>query len=95
MKRMTIKAPIYHCDSMIKESLIITLATRITEPAEVAKIFLGSSEPQSTSSLVTNRSQLAYWIVHDFKIYPIVNSLTNLSSGLYPLEETEPNPAGV
>ncbi|KAJ6075691.1 hypothetical protein N7499_007672 [Penicillium canescens] len=42
-----------------------------------------------------NESRLTYWVDHDFKNHPIVNSLTDLSSGFYPLEETEPNPAGV
>ena len=42
-----------------------------------------------------NESRLTYWVDHDFKNHPIVNSLTDLSSGFSPLEETDPVPTGV
>lgn len=42
-----------------------------------------------------NESRLTYWVDHDFKNHPIINSLTDLSQGFHPLDETEPNPAGV
>lgn len=42
-----------------------------------------------------HESRLTYWVNHDFKNHPIVNNLTDLPSGFSPLEETEPNPAGV
>lgn len=41
-----------------------------------------------------NESRLVYWVNHNYKNHPIVNSLADLSSGFYPLEETEPNPVG-
>lgn len=59
---------------------------------EIAGLFRAAINIKSGDE---NESLLTYWVDHDFKSHPIVNSLTRLSSGFNPLEEMGPTPAGV
>ncbi|OGE46547.1 hypothetical protein PENARI_c196G06424 [Penicillium arizonense] len=59
---------------------------------EIAGLFRAAINIKSGDK---DESRLTYWVDHDFNNHPIVNSLTDLSSGFYPLEETESTPAGV